>query len=148
MYKNKNKQKRILFIVTTLFISLIALIFVIMNFRDQIVFFYSPAELLADSNRDKILKRQVRVGGLVVAKTVKKIDSINTEFVITDLKQELKIVYVGLLPDLFRENQGIVAKGKLDQDSKIFIANELLVKHDEKYMPPEIYKKIRKNSEL
>jgi len=122
----------------------VALIFVISNFRDQIVFFYSPSELKSLDDLSKIVNKQIRVGGLVVEKSVTKIDALTTKFVITDLKDELKITYSGLVPDLFRENQGVVAKGRLDRNKNQFIAEELLVKHDEKYMPPEVAKSLKK----
>lgn len=121
---------------STFAISLLALFFVIMNFRENMVFFYSPSEL----QNVKIGERQIRVGGLVKEKSVKKIDALTTEFVITDLKKDLKINYVGMLPELFREKQGVVAKGNFDVEKNEFFSRELLVKHDEKYMPPEVAK--------
>lgn len=74
-------------------------------------------------------------------KSIKKIDALNTEFVITDLKENLEISYNGILPDLFREKQGVVAEGKLEGEK--FVASQLLVKHDEKYMPPEVAKSLK-----
>ena len=142
--KNHHKKKRLIFLATVFAISAIALIFVIINFRQQIVFFYSPSELYALDSLSKINGKQIRVGGLVVEKSVKKIDALITEFSITDLKDELKITYSGLVPDLFREKQGVVAKGKFDVEKNEFIASELLVKHDEKYMPPEVARGLKK----
>ncbi len=139
--KNKHKKRRIIFISTALLISIAALFFIIANFRDEIVFFYSPSELQSVEVLSKIKGKQFRVGGLVLEKTVKKIDALTTEFTISDLDAELKITYSGLVPDLFREGQGVVARGVFDSEKNQFIASELLVKHDEKYMPPEIVKK-------
>ncbi len=142
--KNNYKKKRWIFLASVFSVSVVALIFVISNFRDQIVFFYSPSELKSLDDLSKIVNKQIRVGGLVVEKSVTKIDALTTKFVITDLKDELKITYSGLIPDLFRENQGVVAKGRLDRDKNQFIAEELLVKHDEKYMPPEVARSLKK----
>jgi cytochrome c-type biogenesis protein CcmE len=119
-----------------------ALIFVLLNFRDNIVFFYSPSEIANPQILKKIHHRQIRVGGLVEKNSVKKSDALSVEFVITDLKKTLKIHYVGLLPDLFREKQGVVAQGKFDEEKNEFFASELLIKHDENYMPPEVAKSL------
>ena len=142
--KNQRKKKRMIFVGSVFAISALALIFVISNFRDNMVFFYAPSELFKAETLDKVQNRQIRVGGLVAENSVKKIDALTTEFVITDLAQELKIQYVGILPDLFREKQGVVAKGKFDAEKNEFFSKELLVKHDEKYMPPEVAKSLKK----
>ena len=104
--KNQRKKKRMIFVGSVFAISALALFFVITNFRDNMVFFYAPSELFKVEVLDKVQNRQIRVGGLVAENSVKKIDALTTEFVITDLAQELKIQYVGILPDLFREKQG------------------------------------------
>jgi cytochrome c-type biogenesis protein CcmE len=121
--------------VTGIFlISIISLIFILTNFQNNIVFFFSPSEI------DKIRSSHasVRVGGMIKKDSIKKIDALTTEFVITDYKKDLAINYRGILPDLFREEQGVVAKGKLNIAENKFYSAELLVKHDENYMPPEI----------
>lgn len=141
--KNKHKKKRIIFVSAILAISLIAMVFVILNFRDNIVFFYSPSELKTAEILKKTTNKQIRVGGLVVKESIKKIDASNTVFVITDLQEELIVNYQGLLPDLFREDQGVVAKGNFDIEKNEFFSSELLVKHDEKYMPPEVAKSLK-----
>jgi cytochrome c-type biogenesis protein CcmE len=141
--KNSRKRKRIIFVGSIFLISALALIFVILNFRDSIVFFYAPSELRAVEILKKTANKQIRVGGLVKKNSVKKIDAATTEFVITDLQEDLMIRYVGMLPDLFREGQGVVAKGKFDAEKNEFFSKELLVKHDEKYMPPEVAKSLK-----
>ena len=141
--RNSRKKKRIIFVGLIFSISAIALIFVISNFRDNIVFFYAPSELRAEEVLKKISNKQIRVGGLVKKNSVKKIDAATTEFVITDLQEDLMIHYSGLLPDLFREGQGVVAKGKFDAEKNEFFSKELLVKHDEKYMPPAVAKSLK-----
>ncbi len=134
-----HKKKRIIFVSTIFATSILALFFIISNFRNNIVFFYSPSEIKTLGEAKK--QRRIRVGGLVVEKSIKKIDALNTEFVITDLKENLEISYNGILPDLFREKQGVVAEGKLEGEK--FVASQLLVKHDEKYMPPEVAKSLK-----
>ncbi|MES2677372.1 MAG: cytochrome c maturation protein CcmE [Pseudomonadota bacterium] len=141
--KSQLKRNRIKFIAAAALICLVALAFIISNFRDNIVFFYSPSELSALKIPEQKI---IRVGGLVKENSVK--DSANNlEFVITDYKADLKIHYSGIKPDLFREKQGMVAKGIWDQKNNVFIASEILTKHDEKYMPPEVAKAIKKNAE-
>ena len=133
--KNLNhKQKRLIFVTAIFLISIISLIFILKNFQNNIVFFFSPSEI--DKIRSSI--SSVRVGGMIKKDSIKKIDALTTEFVITDYKNDLAINYRGILPDLFREEQGVVAKGKLNIAENKFYSNELLVKHDENYMPPEV----------
>ena len=141
--KNNHKKRRLTFLAAVFAISIAALVFVVANFREQIVFFYSPSELQSVDTLRKIVHKKIRVGGLVVEKTVKKVDALTIEFTITDLQNDLKITYSGLVPDLFREKQGVVAKGKFDAEKNEFIAEELLIKHDEKYMPPEVAKSLK-----
>ena len=138
--KNLNhKQKRLIFVTAIFLISIISLIFILKNFQNNIVFFFSPSEI------DKIRSSHasVRVGGMIKKDSIKKIDALTTEFVITDYNNELTINYRGILPDLFREEQGVVAKGKINISENKFYSNELLVKHDENYMPPEVAKDLK-----
>jgi cytochrome c-type biogenesis protein CcmE len=143
--KNSHKKKRLIFVGATAAISLLALFFVISNFRQNIVFFYSPSELFAVKNSLK--SRPIRIGGLVKEGSVKKIDALKTEFIVTDLEQELKVEYVGIVPDLFRDRQGVVAKGFYDEQLNNFFSREMLIKHDENYMPPEVAKTLRNKHE-
>ena len=142
---NLKKRQRIKFIVVLSLISLTALTFIILNFRDNIIFFYSPSELSSLTISDQKI---IRVGGLIKDGSIKYTAN-NLEFVITDFKADLKIKYSGIKPDLFREGQGMVAKGLWknggDKKHEVFIASEVLTKHDEKYMPPEVAKAIGKN---
>ena len=137
---SKYKKKRLIFVSAVLLISLTALIFIIRNFRENIVFFYSPSEL----GNVKNISRQIKVGGLVSEKSVKKIDASHTDFRITDMKRELLIHHEGILPDLFREKQGVVATGFLNEERTEFSSRELLVKHDENYIPPEVANALKK----
>lgn len=106
--------------------------------RDNLVFFYSPSDLAA---KPPPLGRRVRIGGLVESGSVHRIGT-TVSFAVTDTKTELPVRYTGVLPDLFREGQGVVAQGELGKDG-IFVANEVLARHDEKYMPPEVAKALK-----
>ena len=140
MLKNKqnNKKKRLLFVASIFAISVLALFFIITNFRDNIVFFYSPSELGDQKILQKIQNIQFRIGGLVKKDSINKINSLETEFVIYDNEKQILVNYRGILPNLFREEQGVVANGNLDVVKSKFYSKELLVKHDENYVPPEI----------
>lgn len=141
--KISHKQHRLIFVSVVFFVSLLSLWFIINNFRQNLLFFYAPTEFWQAYNSQKLKPlKMIRVGGLVKSNSVIKIDSLNTQFIITDNLEDLTISYIGLLPDLFKEKQGVIAKGVFNQD--IFIASELLVKHDEKYMPPEVAKTLKK----
>ena len=133
------KKQRLNFIAAIVVISALALVFIIKNFRENIVFFYSPSELAKVSNT----KKRIKVGGLVKENSLKKIDASRIDFVITDLKNELLIHHSGIVPDLFRDKQGVVASGFLNEEKTEFFSSELLIKHDEKYMPPEVAASLR-----
>jgi len=143
MSKNK-KHKRLAFIGAITAISILALFLIISNFQDNIVFFYSPSELKNEKILKKAQNRLIRVGGLVKKDSINKINALTTEFTITDLKNDLKIHYTGILPDLFRQEQGVVAKGMFDKKENEFFSKELLIKHDENYMPPEVKNALEK----
>ena len=140
--RNNHKRKRIVFVASIFAVSLLALFFVIKNFRENIVFFYSPTEL----EQIQTGGRTVRIGGLVKEGSVEKIDALNTKFIVTDLENELRVHYQGILPDMFRDKQGVVAKGILKDEE--FFSRELLIKHDEKYMPPEVVKSLKEKHDL
>ena len=141
MKKRTNKKQRIIFVSAIFTISIAALIFIIVNFRNNLVFFYSPSEL----KTAKISANQIiRIGGMIEDDSIKNLPDSVLEFNITDFEETVKIKFKGIKPDLFREGQGTVAKGIWDQEENIFIASELLTKHDEKYMPPEVAKSLKK----
>jgi len=136
---NRNQQKRLTFVGIIFTISIFGLVMVINNFRDNLVFFYTPVEIV--DNQDLIKKinhKTIRVGGLVKEKSVARKDALVIEFVITDHQQELLINHKGIVPDLFRDQQGVVAKGYYSLDEKKFYSQELLIKHDENYIPYEL----------
>ena len=142
--KNKinHKQHRLFFVTGVFLMSLFSLWFIINNFQQNLLFFYAPTEFWQAHNTQQLKPQKIiRVGGLVKLNSVVKLDSLNTKFIITDNLEELIISYKGILPDLFKEKQGVIAKGIFN--TNIFIASELLVKHDEKYMPPEVAKTLK-----
>ncbi len=137
----KAKHKRSIFILFIMTFVSIGAYILLTNLRDNLVFFYSPSEILT-----KIPKadQKIRVGGMVDSNSLerriiedseKKYEEIS--FTISDL---LEIKYFGILPDLFREGQGVVAEGFFDLEDRVFNATNVLAKHDENYMPPEIEK--------
>jgi cytochrome c-type biogenesis protein CcmE len=129
----KQKYKRLKLVLIAMVFVVVGLWLVLDSFNQNIVFFFTPTELKQKYIPNKI----VRVGGLVQENSIIKMDDgLTTEFIITDTQTDLMISFTGLLPNLFREKQGIVAKGKLVNN--VFIAEELLAKHDENYMPREI----------
>jgi cytochrome c-type biogenesis protein CcmE len=109
-------------------------------FRDNLLFFYSPSELHAGKVADG---QHFRLGGLVVQGSLQHLpDGRTITFTVTDTVYDVPVRYVGIVPDLFREGQGVVANGRVGPDGT-FVADELLAKHDEKYMPPEVAKALK-----
>ena len=103
-------------------------------FEDNLVFFYSPSDIAAQH----VGERSFRLGGLVEENSVKRLpDGLTIEFRVTDTAQTVPVTYSGIVPDLFREGQGVVAEGRMRPDG-VFVAREVLAKHDENYMPPEV----------
>ncbi len=117
-------------------------VFLVLRALDnRIVFFLSPSDI---ANNRPEMGRKIRIGGLVVAGSLTKLGNDGTLiFSVTDMNKNLLVRYRGVLPDLFREGQGIVAEGAFDQDN-VFVASEILAKHDENYMPPEVAKALKK----
>src|SRR5215813_3496432 len=136
------KRRRMLFVLVGLALLGSATALVLSAFQDSLVFFYSPTDLLA---KPEGAGRAVRLGGLVEQGSVVK-DGASVHFRVTDLKKSLLVAYKGVLPDLFREGQGVVVEGNLLPDGS-FRASEVLAKHDEKYMPPEVAKALKANGE-
>ena len=130
----KTRHKRLAIIVTGVVGLTVAALFVLNAFRSNLVFFYSPTEVLEGK---VATNKTIRIGGLVEKGSVQRSrDGLKVDFVVTDLNKKLPVHYEGILPDLFREGQGVVAQGRL-QAGNTFTASEVLAKHDEKYMPPE-----------
>ncbi|HLF59271.1 MAG TPA: cytochrome c maturation protein CcmE [Alphaproteobacteria bacterium] len=136
------KRRRLYFLLIGMAALGVAAALVLSAFRDNLVFFYSPSEILT---KHVAPDRRVRIGGLVEKGSVEKQpDGLTVTFRITDLAREIPVTYTGALPDLFREGQGVVAEGNLRGDGT-FQATEVLAKHDEKYMPPEVVKALKKS---
>ncbi len=136
----KQKHQRMIFIIVGLALMLAAAFFILNNFRDNLVFFYTPTELY---QKKVPATKLIRIGGLVADGSVVKNSDI-TDFSLTDMNEAVKVTYKGILPALFREGQGVVAHGHMGGDG-VFIADNLLAKHDERYMPPEVAEALKKS---
>jgi len=129
------RKKRLMAVVLILIGVGIATALFLTAFKENILFYKSPTEVLAG---DFPKARNFRIGGMVKkGSIVKSTTSLNVEFMVTDYAKDIKVKYTGLLPDLFRDDQGMIAIGQLDNNG-IFQAEEILAKHDENYMPPEV----------
>ena len=134
------KRKRLWLLVGSLCVLGAAVALVLSALSDNLVFFYSPTQM---AEKHPGPDRRLRIGGLVEQGSVKK-QGQEVHFVVTDLRKSVPVVYRGLLPDLFREGQGVIAEGTLGADG-VFTAREVLAKHDEKYMPPEVAKALKES---
>jgi cytochrome c-type biogenesis protein CcmE len=133
------KQRRAAFILLSVGILSAAVLLVAVALRDTIVFFHTPKQVL---EKHIAPGKRIRLGGLVADGSVKRGAGTSVEFAITDTVETIPVSYTGLLPDLFREGQGVVAEGKLDASGR-FLADTVLAKHDENYMPPEVAKALK-----
>ena len=130
----KARHRRFAWILVGLAALGVAVALVLNAFRSNLVFFFSPSQVVAN---EAPVGRPFRIGGLVeVGSVVRETNSLSVKFVVTDTAQRVTVVYTGLLPDLFKEGKGVVAQGSLGPDG-VFTATEVLAKHDENYMPPE-----------
>ena len=133
---SKKVKSRIFFLVLVL-ISVGAVFFIVLrSLEENVVYFFSPTEIYNKTNIS--FDKKIRVGGLVKMNSISKNET-SINFIITDLKKEIVVSYDGLVPNLFSEGKGVVAEGKL-KDKKYFIADKILAKHDENYMPSEVNK--------
>ena len=139
-----NAKYRRLFITIIIILTLgLATKLILMALEDNIVYFYTPNDLIEKFGDTQNIQNKIRIGGLVLESSIKK-EGKKTIFMITDRKKEVRVVFDGPLPDLFREGQGIVAEGMFQNNN--FIASEVLAKHDENYMPPEVADALKKNN--
>lgn len=143
----KKKQQRLYFILFILSCLSAAVGISLYALQDNISFFYSPMEVKAFQTQQSPLVtpgRRFRLGGLVKNGTLqKRKNTMSVSFVVTDEVNDMRVEYSGILPDLFREGQGVVATGSLN-DGGVFVASDILAKHDENYMPPEVAKSLEK----
>ena len=129
------RRKRLLAVVAILAGVGAATALAMLAFQDNLLYFYNPSQVLAG---DAPSGRTFRIGGMVTEGSLKRTEgTLQVRFVVTDYQHSIPVHYEGLLPDLFREGQGVIAHGKLS-DSGEFVADEVLAKHDENYMPPEV----------
>ena len=130
----KSRNKRLGFILIGLAALGVAATFVLSAFNSNLVFFFSPSQVMA---KEAPVGRNFRIGGMVEKGSLQRqSDGLTVNFVVTDTAKTIPVVYTGILPDLFKEGKGVVAEGKLSDDG-LFHADSILAKHDENYMPPE-----------
>ena len=137
----KKVKSRIKFLMILMLLLTIVIFLILKSLEENIVYFFSPTEIYDKSNIS--LNEKIRIGGLVKEESIKK-DQTSINFIITDLKNEIIVSYNGLLPNLFSEGKGVIAEGQL-KDKKYFVADSILAKHDENYMPPEVSKALEKS---
>ncbi|MCO7517180.1 cytochrome c maturation protein CcmE [Pseudomonas guariconensis] len=141
---NPQRKKRLLLILGLMVGVAVAVGFALSALQQNINLFYTPTQI---ANGEAPLDTRIRAGGMVEQGSVQRsADSLDVRFVVTDFNKSVPITYRGILPDLFREGQGIVALGKLNADG-VVVADEVLAKHDEKYMPPEVTKALKESGQ-
>ena len=133
------KQRRGVLIGSAVAVLSLAAVLVLFAFRESIVFFHTPSDIAGSKIPEGT---RFRLGGLVEAGSVKRGDGVKVAFTVTDTLKSVPVTYEGVLPDLFREGQGVVTEGMLTP-SGVFIADSVLAKHDENYMPPEVAKALK-----
>jgi len=138
------KRRRLYVVLTGMALLSAAVGLMLVAFQDSVVFFYSPSDIKAEAPP---AGRAIRLGGLVQEGTVHRLaDGVTIAFRVTDKAESVPVTYRGILPDLFREGQGVVTEGRLDADGT-FVAQEVLAKHDETYMPREVADALKKSGQ-
>ena len=140
---SKKTRTRIILTTFLLLASIVVIFVVLKSLEENVVYFFSPTELY--NKEDISFNKKIRVGGLVKEGSITN-DQTSVNFIVTDLNNEIIVSYKGSLPNLFSEGKGVVAEGKL-KDKKYFIADKILAKHDENYIPPEVSKILKKTKE-
>ena len=140
------KRKKRIYLISLFFITIATSIYLILwALRDNIVFFYSPSEIQQKINLKEIDEMsKLRLGGMVKESSIEQFNDGSINFIITDFDREMVVFYKGIIPDLFKEQQGVIAEGSINNEG-IFIANSILAKHDENYMPPEVQDTLKKD---
>ena len=137
---SRKVKLRITILTLFLIVSAVLVVFVLRSLEENVVYFFSPTEV---NNKENIsFNKTIRIGGLVKKNSINKKNNL-INFVITDMNNEIVVSYSGSVPNLFSEEKGVVAEGRL-KDKKYFIAEKILAKHDENYMPPEVSKALEK----
>ena len=137
----KKVKSRIKILMILMLLLTIVIFLILKSLEENIVYFFSPTEIYDKPNIS--LNKKIRIGGLVKEESIKK-DQTSIKFIITDLKNEIIVSYNGSVPNLFSEGKGVIAEGQL-KDKKYFVADSILAKHDENYMPPEVSKALEKS---
>jgi cytochrome c-type biogenesis protein CcmE len=138
----KKVKSRIFFLSALVILAALVIFVILRSLEENVVYFFSPTEIYNKANIT--FDKKIRIGGLVKKNSVSK-NNTSVNFIITDLKKEISVSYNGIVPNLFSEGKGVVAEGKL-KDKKYFIADKILAKHDENYMPPEVSKALGKSN--
>ena len=138
----KKAKTRMLFLILLLLLISAAIVIIFKSLNENVVYFFSPTEIYNKTNIS--FDKKIRIGGLVKENSLKK-DELSINFIITDLKNEIIVNYTGSVPNLFSEGKGVIAEGRL-RDKKYFIAEKILAKHDENYMPPEVSDILQKSN--
>ena len=139
---SKKVESRMIFLILLLLSATVIIFFIFKSLEENVVYFFSPTEIYDKPNIS--FNKKIRIGGLVKENSLSKSQK-SIKFIITDLKNEIIVSYDGPVPNLFSEGKGVIAEGQL-KDKKYFIANKILAKHDENYMPPEVSKVLEKSN--
>ena len=141
----KPKHKRLIFISGCLVVMALGATVILSSLHDTMIYFYTPSQLDAKRNAANFdAARAIRIGGLVKKGSIKNLKQDGIRFVVTDLTKDLPVIYRGLVPSLFRDDQGVVAQGVLGSDG-VMQADTILAKHDETYMPREVVDALKKS---
>ena len=138
----KKVKNRIIFLIIFFTVSLVLIFFILKSLNNNILYFKTPSQIKL--NTDIVIEKSMRVGGMVKKNSILANES-EIKFIITDFKNEIIVSYNGTVPNLFSEGKGVVAEGKL-KDRSFFIAEKILAKQDENYMPPELKGILKKNA--
>ena len=138
----KKIKTRLSFLISIIVITISFLVFIYFNLKQNILYFKTPSEVFKSNEVEN--RAMVRVGGMVKKDSIQQTNK-EIKFILTDYKKELIVVYNGAVPNLFSEERGAVVEGKLN-DKKYLIANRILAKHDENYMPPQMKKILKENA--
>ena len=139
---SKKVKSRMIFLIFSLLLATVIIFFIFKSLEENVVYFFSPTEIYDKPNIS--FNKKIRIGGLVKENSLSKSQK-SIKFIITDLKNEIIVSYDGPVPNLFSEGKGVIAEGQL-KDKKYFVANKILAKHDENYMPPEVSKILEKSN--
>jgi len=138
---SKKVKSRMVFLILLLLSATVIIFFILKSLEENVVYFFSPTEIYDKPNIS--LNTKIRIGGLVKENSLSK-NQKSIKFIITDLKNEIIVSYNGSVPNLFSEGKGVIVEGQL-KDKKYFVADSILAKHDENYMPPEVSKALEKS---